>query len=304
MAALAVYTTVYPGALPFLGPWYQSLQDQSDRDYDLWIGVDLIEPQEVEAALGGQVTATWVKAKPGDSHARIRQRAFEQIVERHEAVVLVDSDDLLHPSRVAAARSSLEEYDLSGCTLQLIDETGRELGLTVGLTKGEEADQVLPRHNVFGLSNVAFRSDLLRRCLPIPDEVVLVDWFLATRAWLLGARFGFDPEVRMYYRQHGANTARMRPPFLEEQVIGDTRLVRDQFRILIANLTEGALSTRTRSLKQVAADVELFYERVAVRPVRLEQYVKALNALGTMSYWWATVAQPELSEMWNSEEPT
>ena len=87
------------------------------------------------------------------------------------------------------------------------------MGMTFGLPPRAEPEMCFPRNNVFGLSNSAFRSDLLRRCLPIPADAVLVDWFLATRAWLMGARMAFDPEVEMDYRQYGGNMARVGPPF-------------------------------------------------------------------------------------------
>jgi hypothetical protein len=76
----------------------------------------------------------------------------------------------------------------------------------------------MPLRNAFGLSNTAYRCDLLRRCLPIPASAWAVDWFLATRAWLLGATIEADPVVRMDYRQHGANMASVRPPFDEARV--------------------------------------------------------------------------------------
>ena len=63
-------------------------------------------------------------------------------------------------------------------------------------------EHLLVRNNVMGLSNTAYRSDLLRRCLPIPTEAELMDWLLAVRSLALGARLQFDPEPRMWYRQY------------------------------------------------------------------------------------------------------
>ena len=91
----------------------------------------------------------------------------------------------------------------------------------------------LPRTNAFGLSNTAYRSDVLRACLPIPAAAALVDWYLITMAWLQGARLAFDPTPRMDYRQHGANMARIRSPFTAERVRADTALVREHFRLVL-----------------------------------------------------------------------
>ena len=131
------------------------------------------------------------RAGQGDTPATIRQRALAQIVERHDAVVLVDSDDVMHPTRVATARAMLRGHDLAGCALRLVDERGSSLDMTFTLPPDMAPEDVFPRTNAFGLSNTAFRADVLRRCLPIPAAAVLVDWYLSTRAWLLGASLGF-----------------------------------------------------------------------------------------------------------------
>src|SRR2546428_10321349 len=55
---IPLYTTVYPGAEPYLREWYRSVQDQTDRDFDLWIGVDSLSLGQVIAALGEDPPAT------------------------------------------------------------------------------------------------------------------------------------------------------------------------------------------------------------------------------------------------------
>jgi hypothetical protein len=222
-----------------------------------------------------------------------------QIVEACDGVVLVDSDDVLHASRVASARKALQSSDLAGCSLRLVDRQGSDLGLTLGLPPHTRTEDVLPRNNVFGLSNSAFRSDLLRRCLPIPASVALVDWFLATRAWLYGARLAFDAAVRMDYRQHGANMARVIPPFTLDQVIRDTERVRQHFQILRATAMRDCMAGRLAGLELVAADVEAFYRDVVLQPAHLDSYVQALKALEMPPLWWSCVAHPSLKKMWS-----
>jgi hypothetical protein len=295
---LAVYTTVYPGSEAYLEDWYRSLRQQTDRDYQLWIGLDLLGSESVQNMLGPDLNAKWVVAPKGASPAEIRQQALARIVETCTGVVLVDSDDLLRPSRVAAARADLDASELVGCALCLIDEQGNQLGLTFGLPSQLTPEEVFPRNNVFGFSNSSFRSDLLRRCLPIPADVVLVDWFLATRAWLLGATLAFDRVPRMDYRQHPANTARVRFPVSGDQVISDTALVRRHFQLLLGQLRQDFVADRVVALRSVAGDVEEFHRRVVLQAAPLEDYVEALNALRPLPLWWSCVAHPALGHMW------
>ena len=296
---LAVYTTIYPGVEPYLKDWYRSICDQADKDFELWVGLDQLESKGVKKLLGPALTAEWIEAPSGFTPAQIRQRGLERIVETCAGVVLVDSDDVLQPSRVSAARAQLQTGELAGCALHLVDQEGNDLGLTFDLPEALESSGVLPRNNVFGFSNSAFRSDLLKRCLPIPPGAVLIDWYLATRAWLLGAKLVFDRVPRMNYRQHSSNMARVRFPFSRDQVVSETALVRSHFALVQSELSPDFLPDRYAQLRQVAQDVEEFYQCVVSDRVQLERYVVELNALRPAPLWWSCVANPALGHMWN-----
>jgi hypothetical protein len=297
---LAVYTTVYPGVEAYLVDWYRSLRQQTDQDFQLWIGLDMLGSESIQQMLGADLNAQWVVASSGATVAQVRQQALDRIVETCSAVVLVDSDDLMHPTRVAAARAGLEADELVGCALCLIDQRGKDLDLTFGLSPHLGPDDIFPRNNVFGFSNSAFRSDLLRRCLPIPPSAVLVDWFLSTRAWLLGARLAFDRVPRMDYRQHPSNTARVRFPFGPEQVISDTALVRQHFQLLLAEPRREFLADRIAALRSVAAEVDAFHRHIVLDAAQLSDYVQTLNDLHPAPLWWSSVANPALEHMWTS----
>lgn len=298
MQRMAVYATIYPGVEMYLPDWYRSVQAQTDQNFQLWIGLDGIQADAVEAAVGCHLDAVWVPSSPDNTPARIRQRSLAQIVESCDAVVLVDSDDILHPTRVAAARAALQSYDLAACAIQLVDHQGRGLGRTLTLPSHAVPETILPRNNVFGFSNSAYRSELLRKCLPLPADSILIDWFLASRAWLKGARLGFDPAVRMDYRQHHANMASVRFPFDTNQVVRDTKRVIEHFHLLLNAPMADVLPDRWAQVQEAAADVQRFFEQVVCQPKRLEDYVRNLATLEPQVVWWWDVAQPELQWMW------
>jgi hypothetical protein len=302
MATLALYTTVYPGVERYLADWYQSLRRQTDQDCQLWVGLDMVGVESTKAAMGGDPDAIWVPGRTGDSPATIRQRALAQIVASHDAVVLVDSDDIMHSTRIATARTMLRANDLAACALRLVDERGSSMDVTFTLPPNTTPEDVFPCTNAFGLSNSALRSEVLRQCLPIPAAVALVDWFLSTRAWLLGSRLAFGERVEMDYRQHRANMARVLAPFHEQQVILDTERVRRHFRLVGASPLEGVLPDRLAELERAAAGVEAFHERVVLQPKLLARYLQALNELSTPSLWWSWVANPLLRHMWTTQE--
>jgi hypothetical protein len=298
---LGVCTTIYPGVEQYLGDWYTSLLRQTDREYQLWIAVDGLDIDRACQAMGGRPDAIWVNASVGSSPAEIRQLVFARVAEACDGIVLVDSDDIMHPERLATARASLEQYDLVACALRLVDQLGNDMGKTLKLTTAENSpEKVLPRHNVFGLSNTAWRSTLLQRCLPIPAEVEIVDWFLATRAWLTGAKLAFNSNLCMNYRQHTSNMVRVCAPYNRDQVLRDTKRVCDHFRHVQSLPPEGALDIRLVELAAVAEEVEQFAAWARASPELMDKYIHKLNALDPEPIWWSSVAHPILKQLWSA----
>ena len=296
---LALYTTVYPGIEKYLSAWYNSVLAQTDRNFDIWIGVDGLDVSTLITAMGADPSTTWVIATKGDSPAQIRQKAIARMVRKYPAVVFADSDDVLEPTRVEAARESLTQSDVSGCAMRIIDERGNDLGIVLKPPEGQDIGGLLPRNNVFGLSNTAYRTQILRQCLPIPAECVLVDWFLITRAWALGARLDFDFTCRMAYRQHPLNTARVLPPFTPQQVTLATERVLDHYTLVLENIPE--LQAQHRVELEAARDrVRAFHKSIKDSPDTLHRYVQALNQLPPNHVWWSCVVHPQLEEIWKS----
>ena len=294
---LAVYTTIYPGALRFLGPWADSVRMQSDRAFDLWVGLDGVTPDCAGAYLAGLAPA-FVSGRPGASPGQVRTQAMEQLVDAYDAVVFVDSDDLLAPNRVAAARAGLEHHDVYACALDIMDERAVDVGCRFEPPPGTRADRLLPRYNVFGLSNTAYRTAALRRCLPVPRQCHLVDWLLATRAWLAGARMTFDSTPHMRYRQYSQNVAQVVGPFTPAYVATATGLVLAHYRAV----REGGLGAESGGAEVVEAQARVasFAEAMAAAPDRLDTYTRRLNELPRWFVWWWCVAHPDLEMLWNN----
>ena len=296
---LAMYTTVYPGVEGFLSDWHRSVTQQTDRDFDLWIGLDQLVPADVAKAIGAVPSTQWIAARPGDPPGRLRSAALARLSAEYEGVILVDSDDLLAPDRVAAARQALRSHAVAGCALRLVDAAARDLGEVFGRPGGGSLADLLPRYNVFGLSNTAYRGETLAACLPIPDRCVLIDWLLATRAWALGAELGFDPEPHMAYRQHDRNVACVIPPFRGEYVRRATDLVLGHYALALA---EGSVlpSPVRQALESARTAVARFATAIAEDPRRLVRYVNELNRTPPRYVWWWCVAHPDLEGTWTN----
>jgi hypothetical protein len=127
----------------------------------------------------------------------------------------------------------------------------------------------------------------------------LVDWLLATRAWLLGATMHFDPSVRAYYRQHGGNMTRVVGPFAEAQIARDTERVMRHYELISAHTDPRYIPERLAELSAVRAELEQFVRRVIRSKAALDEYRRAVNRLSIPPLWWSSVAHPELRHMWS-----
>jgi glycosyltransferase involved in cell wall biosynthesis len=296
---VAVFTTVYPEGKKYLSDFFSSLTAQTDQDFDLWIGFDRLQSDELNEYIHNDSGTTCIERKKSESNISLRQDAIEKITKKYDGVVFVDSDDILAPSRVAAARSSLEKYEVYGCAMKIIDEDGSDLGISFHLPSGSHIKSLLPRFNVFGMSNTCYSTETLKKCLPFPSDCVLLDWFVATRAWARGSSMVFDPVQRMSYRQHSANTARVIPPFTPEQIQKATNLVLQHYHLVLTEIPE-LRGSKCILIENAQKYVESFEMLIQQNPRAFQKYVQRINALPPNHIWWSCVAHPDLEEVWKN----
>ena len=295
----ALYTVVHPGITPYLRPWHESLRAQRDQNFDLWLSLDGVSREQVCATLETEVDATWCVARPGATHAALRADALGSVTRDYDAVILVDGDDVLEPSRVGAAKEALEAHDVYGCAMTLMDETGGALPGVFAPPPGADSSKLLPRLNLFGFSNTAYRSRVLADALTALPDTTLVDWWVVTRAWLQGATLTFDRRPRMAYRQYANNTARVLPPFTPAYLLTATAHVLNHYRLL-EDVPENAPPESLSHLKMRHLEVQRFAAAITDRDV-LARYLEALHARSqTLYLWWEMVAHPDLETLWKS----
>ncbi len=300
--SLALYTTIYNGAETFLSAWYQSVLAQTDREFDVWIGADQIEPIAVFRAVGAEFPAHWVGAAALSTPAQVRQAGINAILASengYSGIVFVDCDDVMLATRVESARAQLESTDVAACAMEIVDEGGDSLNSIFQPGPSAAIPRMLARANAFGMSNTAYRTDTLRGIPATPPQCVLMDWFIATSAWIRGTRFQFDSIPRMQYRQYSANTARVLSPFTSNDIRRGTALVLDHYNLVLSSVPSVPDAIRSE-LESARTNAQLFLARVVEVPAVCEQYVHHLNSLSAGYLWWEWVAHPSLEYLWKS----
>jgi glycosyltransferase involved in cell wall biosynthesis len=290
----AFVTAIYPGVEPYLKAWYASIA-QWGEGLPLWIVLDQISPAAVSDAIGREPAARWVSVPPGAGIGAVRQAGIDAALKEHDAILFIDCDDELCRGRVERSVAALSTGDVVACHMTVIDEHGHPAGVDFGPAADADVESAIVRVNAFGLSNTAYRADLLSTLLPIPPSCDLVDWYLATVAWGAGARLTVDSHPGMKYRQYGRNVARVLPPFTREQVVTATVRVDDHYSRVLGRVTDVAARG-----KLTAAQVRIQrFRRWLADALAAERYIDALNRLPGPHLWWALVAHPQLEDLWN-----
>jgi hypothetical protein len=292
-----LYTTIHPTSLPYVAEWYESVRNQHDQRFDICMGVDKLSKGQVSRCIGKQNDIFWVFSEEMDSPATLRTRALRFLADKYDYIILADSDDVLLPNRIGKSKLGLKEADVSACAMMLVDKDMRDLGMILGHKSNESLDKLIPYGNVFGFSNSAYRSGVIKKCLPIPPTCALVDWYLVTMAWIQGATLHFDPKIHMKYRQHPNNIANVLPPFSESQLLGSTKLLLEHYRLIISH---GHTGDKSRKINiEVAAKRSMeFYLSISGSKDLLNRYLESLNKLSPTLIWWSIVAHPKLSQIW------
>lgn len=293
----ALFTTVYPEGIKYLNDWYNSVNHQDTSDFDIWIGCDRLSTEEAQNAMGSTIEATWIIRNENESPIQFRERAIRKMIDQYSGIIFVDSDDILEPSRVSSAQNALEHCDAYGCSMSIINENGNDLSIEFNRPPNVEISKLLLRNNIYGLSNTAYRSEILKKCLPFPKNSVLLDWFIATRAINNNAKMFFDDTPRMKYRQHSTNTARVLPPFSNQQIINATELVLQHYDIVLKCIPELSHLFK-ENIVFAKSEILSFYSTISQSTEKLNEYTKRLNNLPAEHIWWSCVAHSDLEDLW------
>lgn len=195
-------TVIFPKLLEVFPEFIQSLRNQSDKDFHLFIVNDGCNNIGIDLE-GFEYTIL----SPGETIAQNREilikEAFNQ---KYEWIIFGDSDDYFDNNRIEIIRGYTKDYDL--ISNEIIPFTGLKVfepRFQKVLGELSEIDLTFIRDkNLFGLSNVACRTNYLAS-ITIPSEIIAVDWYLFTKALKSGAKACFTAKTKTYYRQWGNN---------------------------------------------------------------------------------------------------
>ena len=258
----ALSTVIYKQAHPYLQDLLTSVDNQSDKDFDLLIINDNYTKEELEKVETQiQSTVHGINVHIEDLSERKLSIAGTRIemlktAKRlgYESLVLVDADDTISPTRMESFIKSFElDKDRVFFYNKFVTETGEDVFKTLPVTV--EEIKPIAQANFLGLSNTGIRiSCLSDDFLDSLNEgaVAVFDWYLFSRIIMDIGTGAYVDNASTIYRIYNDNTAGTTRDLNKEYDVKTTHYNNlakryDYFKQLSAKLSKIDKSTLTLS---------------------------------------------------------
>lgn len=209
-----LFTVVHGGSACYFDEFLASLNKQTDLDFDLLILNDAPSWEDSPSAMKKMAERPfrWRWIDVAGSVVEIRKHGLSMLRDERlaDAVIFIDSDDLMAPNRIEVCKANLKPKEVLVNELILFGEhqAPRAL-LKQHFVEGQILQLTdLVHSNCLGLSNTALMvEDITPRFQDIPDDTIAFDWAFYTGLLHDGCRARFISGTSTLYRQHAANTA-------------------------------------------------------------------------------------------------
>ena len=273
----ALSTVIYKQAHPYLQDLLTSVDNQSDKDFDLLIINDNYtkdELEEVEKQIQNTVHGINVHIEDlSERKLSIAGTRIEMLKTAkrlgYESLVLVDADDTISPTRMESFIKSFElDKDRVFFYNKFVTETGEDVFKTLPVTV--EDIKPIAQANFLGLSNTGIRISCLGDdFLDSLNEgaVAVFDWYLFSRIIMDIGTGAYVDNASTIYRIYDDNTA------------GTTRDLNKEYDVKITHYNN--LAKRYDYFKQLSA--------------KLSKIDKSTLTLSNnhQGYWWSDISMED-----------
>lgn len=200
-------TTIFPMNEQYLFDFFDSLQNQTYKDFDVIVVNDGHKNFEsIKAKYAKYLNI--IELKYSNTPAKNREHGVNYCIDAgYDILVFGDSDDYFAENRVKKSLELLNEYDIVVNDLSLFDEHGiyEERYISHRLNNMSVVGlEFIEDKNIFGLSNTAIRLKNIHK-VSFDKDIVAIDWFLFKMLLSNGSKAIFTNETVSYYRQYLGN---------------------------------------------------------------------------------------------------
>lgn len=209
---VAILTTIFPANQLYIITFFDSLQQQTYRNFDIVVVNDGFDGFEDIIRKYSQELSI-VELKYSSTPAKNREWGINYCIEKaYDVLIFGDSDDYFAKNRIEKSLELLEDNDIIVNDLSLFDENGvyEEKYLSNRLTNRQTVDfEFVKDKNIFGMTNTAIRLSIASN-VSFDSEINAIDWFFFKMLLKNGYKAIFTNETVSFYRQHKNNMVGLR----------------------------------------------------------------------------------------------
>ncbi|TCI05419.1 glycosyltransferase family 2 protein [Corallincola luteus] len=282
-----VITHVYQQASPYLRELFDSIDAQTDREFDLLaFNYGLNKPLSFYGFNGEEVSNDLNLGLPDARDWALRYALSHD----YELLILIDADDVMAVDRVEKTKADFDDkvgFYYTG--LRLLSDTQRDF-FDGQLPKEVTTAQTLFSHNFVGLSHFALNVKLAAnaiRQMDCPLDVIAYDWFLASVLLLNGLK-AKQVDTSTYYRIYDQNTAGFTNQLTPEKLRRTIEVKAIHYRVMSEYCYKRALRRESLSYrKQQKYYDKLLQQLDSNGDVFTEKLLSTVNS--TSAYWWSAI---------------
>lgn len=207
MSKVAFLTTVFPMPEHYLHDFFDSLENQIYKEFDIIVVNDGYEDLSKLKQQYSHLNILEISCS--SSIAKNREQGINYVIENgYDILIFGDSDDYFEQNRIEKSLEFLKEYDIIVNDVSLFHEGGvyEKKYFSHRLKNLEVINfEFIKDKNIFGMTNTAIKLKNIEK-VSFDDNLVAVDWLFFQTLLSQGLKALFTNETISYYRQYENNT--------------------------------------------------------------------------------------------------
>lgn len=267
----ALVTYIYPEAKKYLTQLFESINNQTFKEFDFVVFSDAVLDSEVDWK---RIDHSLIPLEGTPIEIRIQSISILKHL-NYEKFVFVDADDTLSYNRLEKSVKLLDNYCIVCNDLNRVNDEGKLIGSEIWKerlsTNFEFKSDFLLDKNILGFGNTSVRREVLKFEIKHPKNfIVAADWYIFyTFLKLSGEVALFTAVCSTNYRQHSNN------------VIGSKEFSKDRLIITLRTKERHYAALMDADFKEVKGEFEKVNDLLS----------KSLNSFSLKElpkdlFWW------------------
>lgn len=272
MSKVAFLTTIFPMNEGYLHDFFDSLQKQTYKFFDVVVVNDGFK--NLSKFQKEYFDLNIIEIISTSSIAKNRELGINYAINHgYDVLVFGDSDDFFSENRVEKSLEFLNQYDVVVNDLTLFNEKNiyeqKYISNRINNKMSIQFDFIKEK-NIFGLSNTAIKLKNVE-LVSFPEDLIAVDWYFFTLCLLKKHTAIFTNETETFYRQHHENT------------IGLGKLDADLYR--------KGINIKKKHFENIHILFPIFNNELASIQIKELNLLKEKNVIKNIIYplWWEEI---------------